>query len=689
VKSLTCNLGGKCLTIEIGKIAKQANSSILVAYGDTVVLTALTIQKEATNTDYFSLVVDYRDKFYAAGRFPGGFFKREGAPKTSEILSARLIDRSIRPLFDDEIRNEIYIYTTVLAIDNDNDPDILGVIGASSAIISAGIPFKDGPVSAVRIGKIGDEYVLNPTFTERKESKLDIIVAGCGDKIAMIEAKCNIVSNDEILSAIEFAIPAINTLNKLQEGIKPERQITLIKEVHDENIGVKIRELAFNRLKDVYNNICDADEKKEAINKIWEEIKKEFESKNDAKFFFEKIKKEIARENIVIKGIRGDGRKLNEIRDIECSVGILKRTHGSSLFTRGQTQTMSIITLGTHEDEQLMDEIEGKWNKRFLLHYNFPPYSTGEAKAVKAPGRREIGHGALAERALEPVIPDCDKFPYTIRVVSEIMESNGSTSMASVCGASLSLMDAGVPISSTVSGISIGMVKEGEKIVLLSDISGEEDHIGDMDFKVAGTKEGVTAIQMDIKLSGIEIEIIKNVLEMAKEGIVFILDKMNEVLSFPRKKVSKYAPKISIINIRPDKIRDLIGPSGRNIKKIIEATEAKIDVDDNGKVCIFHSDDEKLKSACDMVHYLTDEVEIGKIYKGKVMKVVNFGAFVEILPGQEGLVHISELAPYRISNIFDVIKEGEEVEVKVVGIDHHGKISLSRKQVLHSMENAR
>lgn len=678
-KTITYELGGRRLTIETGKIAKSADGSALVTYGDTVILVTTTVNYEGSSCDFFSLVVDYRDKYYAAGRFPGGFIKREGAPRPTEILSARLIDRSLRPLFDDDIRNDIYIYATVLAIDDENDPDILGIIGASAAITSGSFPFDNGPVGAVRIGKIGETLILNPTFEERKESKFDIVISGCRDKITMIEAGCNIVGEDEVLSAIEFGNGYINELIKLQEQIKHQNKIVFVKETHNPEIEEKIRTLFYERLEKA-SSLPNKDKVRE---NILNEINQSLENgaKKDIKYIFEKIKREIIRKRMINEGIRDDGRNLDEIRDIKCELSVLKRTHGSAIFTRGKTQAMSITTLGTTDDEQIMDEIEGKWSKKFILHYNFPPYSTGEPKQMRGPGRREIGHGALAEKALLPVVINNNEFPYTIRVVSEIMESNGSTSMASVCSGSLSLMDAGVPIVNPVAGLAMGLIKENGKDVIFSDITGTEDHIGDMDFKVAGTKDGITAIQMDLKIHGIELETIKEILAKAKIGRLFILDKMNEAISTPRKDISIYAPKIIVTYIKQDKIRDLIGPSGKHIKKIIEVTQAKINIEDDGKVSIFHQDQEKLDEALEMVKYLTEEAEIGRVYKGKVTRIVNFGAFVEILPGQEGLVHISELKDARVKAVRDIVKEGDQIEVKVIGIDSQKRINLSKKQV--------
>jgi len=678
-KILSCDIGGKRLIIEINKIAKSADGSALVTYGDTVILVTTTVNTEGGSSDYFPLTVDYRDKYYAAGRFPGGFIKREGPPRPWEILSARLIDRSIRPLFDVDIRNDLYVYATVLAIDNENDPDVLGIIGTSAAIMAGSFPFDNGPVAGVRVGKIGKTLIINPTFEERKESKLDIVIAGCSNKITMLEAGCKIVEENEVIEAIEFGRDYLNTLIELLKEVPSKEKITPVKEIHNEETERKIRELFYNRLLSAYS----LPNRNEAIERIKEEINQleELGTKRDIKHSFDKIMKEIIRKKMKEEGIREDGRGLQDIREISCEVSVLKRVHGSSLFTRGKTQALALTTLGTGEDEQIMDEIEGRWSKKFMLHYNFPPYSTGEAKQMKAPGRREIGHGALAEKALVPVILNGDNFPYTIRVVSEIMESNGSTSMASVCAGSLSLMDAGVPILDQVAGIAMGLIEEGGQVIIFSDITGLEDHIGDMDFKVAGTKQGITALQMDTKLKGIDIETIRKTLLQAKEGRLFILDKMNETIRAPRKNISCYAPKVIVTNIGENKIRELIGPGGKNIKKIIETTEVKINVEDDGRVLIFHQEEDKLQKALDMIRYLTEEVEIGKVYKGRVTKVVNFGAFVEILPGQEGLVHISELTPYRVNAVSDIVKEGDEIEVKVIGIDNKGRINLSKKAV--------
>jgi polyribonucleotide nucleotidyltransferase len=686
--SLTVDMevDGRRLTIESGKLAKQANGSALVKMGETVVLVTTTA-KEANNGDLdnFPLMVDWRDRFYAAGRFPGGFFKREGAPKSSEILSARLIDRSLRPLFDKELQCDLYIYTTVLSIDDENDPDILGIIGASSALFLSDIPFEKGPIAGVRIGKIGERLILNPTYKEREKSKMDLIVAGSKSLITMIEAGANEASEEEILEAIELAQETINSIISLQEKMAERRSVEKIAfpKRQSKEGEEKLREFAYDRMREAVA-IEDQKEREEAISSLYNEAEEalgEEISVKDIRVFLDKIKREAIRKEIIATGRRPDGRGPKDIREITCETEVLKRTHGSAIFTRGGTCAMVVTTLGTAEDEQLIDEIEGKWNKRFLLHYNFPPWSTGEAKPLKAPGRREIGHGALAERALEPIIPSEERFPYTIRVVSEILESNGSTSMASVCGGTLSLMDAGVPIKAPVAGIAMGLIKEGKDAVILSDITGGEDHIGDMDFKVAGTEEGITALQMDIKIEGLDADLMRKALFQAREGRLYILEKMRETISRPRRNVSRYAPKVFIIEIKKDRIKDLIGPGGSSIRNIIETTGAKIDIDDSGKVKVSHVDEKCAAQALEMVKYLTEEVEEGKIYKGKVTRVVSFGAFVEILPGQEGLLHISEIAPYRIERIEDFIKEGDEVRVKVISIDPHGRINLSKKDV--------
>lgn len=674
---------GRKITIESGKLAKQANGSVTVKCGDTVVLVTVTAKTLENAGDGFPLMVDWRDRFYAAGKFPGGFFKREGAPRPSEIISARLTDRSIRPLFSSELLCDLYIYVTVLSIDEENDPDVLGIIGASVSLCLSDIPFAN-PIAGVRVGKIGERLILNPTYAERKESSLEIVVSGGKNFITMVEAGANEVSEDEILDAINFAQGSINKIVEEQEKISAGiKKCGWPREEANAEQEQRVREMVGLRLKEA-NLIDDQQEKERVISALYKEVESALSEEIHRKkvnFFFEKIKKEEIRKGIIEGQKRWDGRFPDEIRNITCEIGVLPRIHGSALFTRGQTQALVVTTLGTTEDEQRMDEIEGKWVKRFILHYNFPPFSTGEAKPARAPGRREIGHGALAERALEPVIPSQEDFPYAVRVVSEILESNGSSSMASVCGGTLSLMDAGVPISSPVAGVAMGLVKEGDRYTVLTDITGKEDHIGDMDFKVAGTEKGITALQMDIKISGIDTEIMRNALGKAKVARSYVLAKMLEVISAPRGSVSVYAPKVLTFSVKQHRIRDLIGPGGRNIKGIIEATGAKVNVTDDGKVTISHADEKKVAQAYEMAKYFTEEAEIGKVYKGKVMRIVGFGAFIEVLPGQEGLLHISEIAPYRINSVEDFLKEGDEPNVKVINIDAQGKISLSMKQL--------
>ncbi|MDI6752439.1 MAG: polyribonucleotide nucleotidyltransferase [bacterium] len=674
---------GRKITIESGKLARQANGAVTVKCGETVVLVTTTAKTLDSAGDGFPLMVDWRDRFYAAGKFPGGFFKREGSPRASEIISARLTDRSIRPLFSSELLIDLFIYITVLSIDEENDPDVLGIIGASAALTVSDIPFEN-PVAGVRVGKIGERLILNPTFAERKESSLEIVVAGGRNFITMVEAGANEVSEDDVLGAIDFAQSAINKIveeqERMREGIRKAEWPREESNIEQEQ---KVREKVGSRLKEA-NLIDNQQEKERVICALYKEIESALSEEIHKKkiySFFEKMKKETIRKGIIDGQKRWDGRFPDEIRNIACETGILPRIHGSALFTRGQTQSLVITTLGTTEDEQRMDEIKGKWVKRFILHYNFPPWSTGEAKSARAPGRREIGHGALAERALEPVIPSQEDFPYAIRVVSEILESNGSSSMASVCGGTLSLMDAGVPILRPVAGVAMGLVKEEDKYVVIADITGKEDHIGDMDFKVAGTEKGITALQMDIKVSGLNIEIMRNALAKAKEARSYVLARMLSAISASRKSVSLYAPKVLVFSIKQDRIRDLIGPGGRTIKSIIEATGAKVNVTDDGKVTIFHTDEKRVDQAFDMAKYFTEEAEIGKVYKGKVMRIVGFGAFIEILPGQEGLLHISEIASYRINSVEDFLKEGDEPKVKVINIDSHGKISLSIKQM--------
>ena len=689
VKKVELEFHGRPLSIEIGKLAKQADGAALVRYGETVVLvTAVAAKDLKLDTDFFPLTVDYQEKTFAAGKIPGGFFKREGRPSEKEILTCRLIDRSIRPLFSEGLRCETQVIATVLSADRENDPDIVAMLGASIALHLSDIPFN-GPLAGVRVGRNHGEWVINPTQAQLDESDLDIFLSGSKDAIVMVEGGAQVVPEDEILEALFAGHQAIQPLIEIQEQLcreigKPKREVPLAK--LDAAAVKRVEELALAKLKQAlevpeklerYKRIADV--KAQVVPQALAEFP---DKQKDIKGAFEELKRNVFRGLVIHQERRIDGRSLRDIRPITCEVEVLPRTHGSALFTRGETQALVVTTLGTTSDEQRVDALIGEHFKKFMLHYNFPPFSVGEVKFLRGPGRREIGHGNLAERALVPVLPAEEGFPYTIRIVSEILESNGSTSMATVCGGSLSLMDAGVPVTAPVAGIAMGLIKEGEHVRVLSDILGDEDHLGDMDFKVAGTSDGVTSLQMDIKISGVNREVMDQALRQAKEGRLHILNIMNSVLAEPRSNVSGHAPRIITFKVKPDKIREIIGPGGKVIRGIIEATGVKIDVEDDGTVRIASVDEEASKKAIEMVQRIAAEAEVGKIYKGTVRKIVEFGAFVEILPGTDGLIHISQLAPERVRKVTDVLKEGDEVLVKVLEIDRQGKIRLSRKEAL-------
>jgi polyribonucleotide nucleotidyltransferase len=689
VKKIELDFHGRPLSIEIGRLAKQADGAALVQYGETVVLvTAVAARDLKLDTDFFPLTVDYQEKTFAAGKIPGGFFKREGRPSEKEILTCRLIDRSIRPLFAEGLRCETQVIATVLSADRENDPDVVAMLGASAALHVSDIPFN-GPLAGVRIGRNNGRWIMNPTQSQLDESDVDIFLSGSKDAIVMVEGGAQTVPEEEILEALFAGHEAIQPLIEIQEQIrreigKPKREVPLAK--LDQAVVRRVQELALAKLQralevpeklERYKRIAEA--KAEVVPQALAEFP---EKQKDIKNAFEELKRSVFRGLVIQQERRIDGRGLKDIRPITCEVEVLPRTHGSALFTRGETQALVVTTLGTTSDEQRVDALIGEHFKKFMLHYNFPPFSVGEVKFLRGPGRREIGHGNLAERALLPVLPVDDSFPYTIRIVSEILESNGSTSMASVCGGSLSLMDAGVPISAPVAGIAMGLIKEGEHVRVLSDILGDEDHLGDMDFKVAGTSAGVTSLQMDIKVSGVNRDVMQQALHQAKEGRLHILGIMNETLAGARTNVSGHAPRIVTLKVKPDKIREIIGPGGKVIRGIIEATGVKMDVEDDGTVRIASVDEEAAKKAIEMVQRITAEAEIGKIYKGTVRKIVEFGAFVEIFPGTDGLVHISQLSAERVRKVTDVLKEGDEVMVKVLEIDRQGKIRLSRKEAL-------
>ena len=695
VKKVALEFHGRPLSIEVGRLAKQADGAALISYGETVVLvTAVAVKDLKLDTDFFPLTVDYQEKTFAAGKIPGGFFKREGRPSEKEILTCRLIDRSIRPLFSEGLRCETQVIATVLSADRENDPDVVAMLGTSVALHVSDIPFN-GPLAGVRIGRTGGQWVINPTQSQLDESDMDIFLSGSKDAIVMVEGGAQVVPEGEILEALFAGHEAIQPLLQIQEEIrreigKPKRVVPLAQ--LDHNIVRRVDELAQARLKQA----LEIPEKLERYKRIAEvkgevvpQALAEFPDKQkDIKGAFEELKRNVFRGLVIHQERRIDGRGLKDIRPIACEVEVLPRTHGSALFTRGETQALVVTTLGTTSDEQRVDALIGEHFKKFMLHYNFPPFSVGEVKFLRGPGRREIGHGNLAERALVPVLPPEENFPYTVRIVSEVLESNGSTSMATVCGGSLSLMDAGVPVSAPVAGIAMGLIKEGEHVRVLSDILGDEDHLGDMDFKVAGTADGVTSLQMDIKISGVNREIMGQALHQAKEGRMHILGIMNSTLAEARTNVSGHAPRIITLKVKPDKIREIIGPGGKVIRGIIEATGVKMDVEDDGTVRIASVDEEASKKAVEMVQRIAAEAEVGKIYKGTVRKIVEFGAFVEILPGTDGLVHISQLAPERVRKVSDVLKEGDEVMVKVLEIDRQGKIRLSRKEALEETGGA-
>jgi len=680
---------GRMFKVEAGDLARQASGSVRVQYGDTVVLvTAVASKGPREGVDFFPLMVDYQEMTYAAGKIPGGFFKREGRPSEKEILTSRLIDRPLRPLFPKGYVNEVQIVATVLSADEENDPDILGMIGASAALEISDIPFC-GPIAGVRVGRIDGQLVCNPINTELKKSELDLIIAGNREGIVMVEGGANFITEDIMLEAMIFGHQSLQKVLDIQEEMKREigkPKVIVPPPSVDAELREKITSFAADRMKKTLQ-LRNKAERHRGMDDLYLEAVEKFagengEKKNEVTAIFSDLERDIVRNMILREKRRIDGRGLKDIRPIDCGVAVLPRTHGSALFTRGETQVLAVTTLGTSSDEQKIDSLIGETYKTFMLHYNFPPFSVGEVKPLRGPSRREVGHGALAERSIARILPNNDNFPYTIRIVSEVLESNGSSSMATVCGSSLSLMDAGVPVKTAVAGIAMGLIKEGDQVAVLTDILGDEDHIGDMDFKVAGTREGITGFQMDIKISGLAHEIMREALTQAREGRIFILDKMAEAIQKPRPDLSIRAPRIVTIMVKQDRIRDVIGPGGKTIRGIIEQTGVKIEIDDSGKANIASNDLESLEKAIKMVKDLIQEVEVDKIYLGKVKKIVDFGAFVEILPGTDGLVHISQLAPGHVKNVRDVLSEGDEVVVKVLEIDRQGKIKLSRKEAL-------
>ena len=692
---LQIDFGGRPFSIETGKVAKQANGSVMVQYGETVVLvTAVASDKKREGLDFIPLTVNYLEMTYAAGRIPGGFFKREGRPSDRETLISRFIDRPLRPLFTKGFQNEIQVIATVLSADQDNDPSILGMIGASSALSLSDIPFG-GPIAGAKVGRIDGEFVLNPTHEEIELSDIDLFVAGSEDAIIMVEGSAKEVKEEEILEAILFGHQSLKPVIDLQKKMKASLEVTPREfelQKPEETLYERVSALAEEKLMDTFQ-MTEKGKRRERLEEVLQLTFQELDVKDEpaqrvVKVAFEEIYRKLVRKSILEKKQRIDGRKLSEIRPISCEVGILPRTHGSALFTRGETQVLAVVTFGTSEDEQKINSLMGETYKSFMLHYNFPPFSTGEVSPLRSPSRREIGNGALAERAILPVLPSSENFPYTIRIVSEVLESNGSSSMATVCGATLSLMDAGVPIKAPVAGIAMGLILEDGESAVLSDILGDEDHLGDMDFKMAGTREGVTAIQMDIKVRGISKEIMGKVLDQSREGRFHILNKMSETISEPRKDLSRHAPRIVSLQVKQEKIRDIIGPGGKNIRSIIDQTGVKIDVDDSGLVKLASPNYEAIEKAIYMIKRLTQEVEVGALYTGKVVRILGFGAIVELFPGTDGLVHISQLAEGHVKEVSDVLKEGDEVLVKVIDIDPQGRIRLSRKAALKETKQA-
>src|SRR5713226_4909626 len=679
--------GGRRLVLESGRIARQADGAVLASYGDTTVLcTAVAMKSAKPGQDFFPLTVNYQEKTFAAGKIPGGFFKREGRPSEKETLTSRLIDRPIRPLFAPGFVNETQVVCTVLSHDLENDPDIVALIGASAALTISGIPFM-GPIAGCRVGYIDGQYVVNPTLDQLPNSQLDLIVAGTSEGVLMVESEAKELSEEIMLGAVTFGHksfqPVIQAIIELAEACAKEPWVVAEPPANNSAIEARLREAVGPRIDAAYRE-RGKQERSDRLDAARASVAGVFENEDERSLafkLFEDIEREIVRGAILRDGTRIDGRDTKTVRPIECQVGLLPRAHGSVLFTRGETQAIVVATLGTGQDEQIIDALAGEYRENFMLHYNFPPYSTGEAKRMGSPGRREIGHGKLAWRAVRPLLPSKESFPYTIRVVSEITESNGSSSMASVCGASLALMDAGVPLPRPVAGIAMGLIKEPEDFVVLSDILGDEDHLGDMDFKVAGTEQGVTALQMDIKITSITEEIMRTALSQAREGRLLILDEMAKALTGARDSVSENAPRITTFSIPKEKIREVIGSGGKVIREITETTGAKIDIDDDGTVKVAAVDADAARAAIDWIRGIVAEPEAGVVYNGKVVKVVDFGAFVNFLGSRDGLVHISELAPQRVGKVADVVKLGDNVKVKVLGFDDRGKVKLSMRQV--------
>ncbi len=697
VTTVETEIGGRRLILETGLMAKQASGAVVAKYGDTVVLsTAVASKVERENVDFLPLTVDYQEKAYSAGKIPGGFFKREGRQTEREILSSRLIDRPIRPLFPDGYYFDTQIIASVLSLGEESSMDLMGMIASSAALSISDIPFK-GPIGAVRVGLVNDVFVINPGLKEIPTSRLNLVVAGTADAIMMVEGGAHELSEEQMLEALETAHREIKKIVALQNELvakvgKPKRSVKVVE--IDQALAEQVAGLAMDRLREAIV-IPNKMERQKTLDVLLDEIKQKLKQEDDPtrsrqiSAIFHNLEKDEVRKIILEKNVRADGRKPDQIRPITCAAGLLPRTHGSALFTRGETQALVVATLGTSDDEQRIDSLEGEYFKTFMLHYNFPPFSVGETKPLRGPGRREVGHGALAERALKAMVPTKQEFPYTVRVVSDILESNGSSSMATVCGGTLALMDAGVPIKAPVAGIAMGLIKEGDTVIVLSDILGLEDHLGDMDFKVTGTSHGITALQMDMKIEGITIDVMRRALQQAKDGRLFILGKMLETLSAPRSTLNPFAPRIISMQINPDKIKDVIGSGGKVIRSIVEQTGAKIDIEDDGTINIASSDEAAANKAKEIIRGIVQEAEVGKLYMGKVRKIMDFGAFVEIFPGTDGLLHISQISDKRIEKVTDELKEGDQVLVKVLEIDRQGKIRLSHKEAVREKGGAK
>jgi len=688
--TIQVEVGGRSLSFETGEVARQAGGSVLMRYGDTVVIVAATKEDRVREgIDFLPLSVDYQEMSYAAGRIPGGFFRREiGRPSEKETLTSRFIDRPIRPLFPKKWPFETQVIATVMSVDMENEPDVVALTGASAALHVSSIPFG-GPVAAVRVGRVNGEFIINPSASQLAQSDMNIVVAATREAVIMVEGGAEFVPEEDIADAIMFAhqaiVPVVNAQDELQKLVANTKE-TPPEVVSDQALIDKISDLALAGMREVMTiaeKLSRRDRKKELKRWVKEQLATDYEGREkEIEGALDELEKKVVRTMMVEQRCRIDGRVFDQIRPISIAVGKLPRTHGSALFTRGETQVIAVVTLGSSSDEQKIEALAGETFKSFMLHYNFPPFSVGEVRPLRGPGRREIGHGALAERSLKPSLPKNGEFPYTIRVVSEVLESNGSSSMATVCGSSLALMDAGVPVTDAVAGIAMGLIKEGNEFIILSDILGDEDHLGDMDFKVTGSERGITAFQMDVKISGINREILKKALDQAKAGRLHILEKMKEAIAKPRSELSPYAPRVVTIMINPDKIREVIGPGGKVIRAIVAETGAKIDIDDSGRVVVMSPDAEACDKAISKIRSITTEPEIGQLYMAKVVRVTDFGAFAEILPNTEGLIHISQLEHRRVRKVTDVVNEGDEVLVKVIDIDKDGRIRLSRKAAL-------